>query len=79
MEIRNDSVQVLARHHSDMLHLGTESGAYAMNRVFSSHFNRLQKLDAYTLVPVPGKADRYRTVRATDFKEKFDMQQGVFF
>ncbi|MBC8083273.1 MAG: hypothetical protein H7Z21_08680, partial [Hymenobacter sp.] len=33
VEIRNDSVQVLARHHADMLHLDEQSGAYANDRV----------------------------------------------
>jgi len=78
VEIRNDSVQVLARHHADMLHLDEQSGMYANDKVFSSHFNRLQKLEASTLVPNE-KADKYRTVKVKDFKETFDMQAGVFF
>ncbi|WP_210521039.1 hypothetical protein [Hymenobacter terricola] len=51
MEIRNDSVQVPARHHADMLHLDEQSGTYANEWVFNSHFNRLQKLGARTMVP----------------------------
>ena len=76
VEIRNDSVQVLARHHADMLHLDEQSGAYADDRVFSSHFNRLQKLEARTLVP---NGEKFRTVKVSDFKDKFEMQAGVFF
>jgi transglutaminase-like putative cysteine protease len=76
VEIRNDSVQVLARHHADMLHLDDQSAMYADDRVYSSHFSRLQKLEARTMVPV---ADKYKTVKVTDFKDKFEMQSGVFF
>ncbi|WP_310392725.1 DUF3857 domain-containing protein [Hymenobacter sp.] len=76
VEIRNDSVQVLARHHADMLHLDEQSGAYANDRVFSSHFNRLQKLEARTMVPA---GEKFRTVKVTDFKDKFEVQAGVFF
>jgi transglutaminase-like putative cysteine protease len=78
VEIRNDSVQVLARHHADMLHLDEQSGMYADDRVFSSHFNRLQKLEARTMVPSE-KADRYKNVKVTDFKETFETQAGIFF
>ncbi|MBJ6108618.1 DUF3857 domain-containing protein [Hymenobacter sp. BT523] len=76
VEIRNDSVQVLARHHADMLHLDEQSGAYANDRVFSSHFNRLQKLEARTMVP---NGDKFKAVKVTDFKDKFEIQSGVFF
>ncbi|MBF9219600.1 DUF3857 domain-containing protein [Hymenobacter ruricola] len=76
VEIRNDSVQVLARHHADMLHLDEQSGGYANDRVFSSHFNRLQKLEARTMVPTGG---HFKTVKVTDFKDKFEIQDGIFF
>jgi len=76
VEIRHDSVQVLARHHADMLHLDEQSGVYANDRVFSSHFNRLQKLEARTLVP---NGEKFKTVKVTDFKDKFEMQEGIFF
>jgi len=79
VEIRHDSVQVLARHHHDMLHLGEQSAPYAHDQVFSSHFSRLLKLEARTLVPVPGSADKFRTLRVTDFKNKADLPDGVFF
>ena len=76
VEIRNDSVQVLNRHHADMLHLAEQSGMYANDRVFSSHFNRLQKLEARTLVP---NGEKFKTVKVTEFKDKFEMQSGMFF
>ena len=76
VEFRNDSVQVVARHHADMLHLDEQSGAYADDRVFSSHFNRLQKLEARTMVP---NGEKFRTVKVSEFKDKFEMQAGVFF
>jgi transglutaminase-like putative cysteine protease len=76
VEIRHDSVQVLARHHADMLHLDEQSGMYANDRVFSSHFNRLQKLEARTMVP---SGEKFKPVKVTDFKDKFEMQSGVFF
>ncbi|MBD2770466.1 DUF3857 domain-containing protein [Hymenobacter sp. BT664] len=76
VEIRNDSVQVLARHHADMLHLDEQSATYANDRVYSSHFNRLQKLEARTLVP---NGEKFKTLRVSEFKDKFEMQAGVFF
>ena len=79
VEIRHDSVQVLARHHHDMLHLGEESAGYAYDQVYSSHFSRLQKLEARTLAPVPGSADKFKTLKVTDFKSKADVQAGIFF
>lgn len=79
VELRHDSVQVLARHHHDMLHLGEQSAPYAYDQVFSSHFSRLQKLEARTLAPVPGSPDKFRTLRVTEFKDKADLPDGVFF
>jgi hypothetical protein len=79
VEIRRDSVQVLARHHHDMLHLGEESAGYAYDQVYSAHFSRLQKLEARTLAPVPGTTDKYKTLKVTTFKNKADVQDGIFF
>jgi hypothetical protein len=79
VEIRRDSVQVLAHHFHDMVHLGDHSAPYALDQVYSSHFSKLQKLEARTLVPVPGAADKYKALRVTAFKDKFDVQEGVFF
>lgn len=76
VEIRNDSVQVVAKHHADMLHLDEQSGMYANDRVFSSHFNRLQKLEARTLVP---NGEKFKAVKVSEFKDKFETQAGVFF
>jgi transglutaminase-like putative cysteine protease len=76
VEIRNDSVQVLARHHADMLHLDEQSAMYANDRVYSSHFNRVQKLEARTMVP---NGEKFKTVKVTEFKDKFEIQSGVFF
>ena len=76
VEIRHDSVQVVNRHHADMLHLAEQSGMYANDRVFSSDFNRLQKLEARTLVP---NGEKFKAVKVTDFKDKFETQSGVFF
>jgi transglutaminase-like putative cysteine protease len=76
VEIRNDSVQVLARHHADMLHLDEQSAMYANDKVYSSHFNRLQKLEARTLVPT---GEKYKTVKVTNFKDQFQTQAGIFF
>ncbi|WP_188547338.1 DUF3857 domain-containing protein [Hymenobacter qilianensis] len=76
VEVKGDSVQVLARHHYDMLHLAPQSVAYAPDQVYSSYFNRLQKLEARTLLPANND---YKTVKVTDFKNKFEMRPGVFF
>ncbi|UOQ53275.1 DUF3857 domain-containing protein [Hymenobacter cellulosivorans] len=76
VELKGDSVQVLARHHYDMLHLAPQSALYARDKVYSSHFNRLQKLEARTLVPA---GNDYKALRISDFKEKFEVQEGIFF
>ncbi|MBW3127478.1 DUF3857 domain-containing protein [Hymenobacter profundi] len=74
--LKGDSVQVLTRHHYDMLHLGAQSSMYANDKVYSSHFSRLQKLEAQTMVPV---GNGYKAMKVTSFKEKFEMQPGIFF
>ncbi|ALD20096.1 DUF3857 domain-containing protein [Hymenobacter sp. DG25A] len=76
VEIVGDSVQVLARHHYDMLHLDAQTSMYADDRVYSSLFNRLQKVEARTLVP---NGRDYRAVKVTDFKSKFETQPGIFY
>ena len=76
LELQGDSVLILARHHQDMLHLDAQSVAYANDRVFNSHFSRLQKLEARTMVPA---GNSYKAVKVTDFKEKFELQSGIFY
>ncbi|GAB2770237.1 transglutaminase-like putative cysteine protease [Hymenobacter luteus] len=76
VEVKGDSVQVLARHRYDMLHLGSQSAMYAPDQVYTSHFNRLQKLEARTLLPA---TNDYKPIKVTEFKDKFDIRPGVFF
>ncbi|UOQ65611.1 DUF3857 domain-containing protein [Hymenobacter volaticus] len=76
LELKGDSVMILARHHQDMLHLDAQSVAYASDRAFNSHFSRLQKLEARTMVPA---GNSYKAVKVTDFKEKFELQSGIFY
>ncbi len=76
VEVVRDSVQVVARHHYDLLHLAEQSTGYARDQVYSSHFNRLQSVEAYSLVP-DGKSTRKLKVR--EFRDKFDIRPGVFF
>lgn len=76
VEVKGDSVQVLARHHYDMLHLGPQSAMYAPDQVYSSHFNRLQHIEARTLVPT---GNGYKAIKVSEFKDKFDIRPGIFF
>ncbi|NVO83397.1 transglutaminase-like domain-containing protein [Hymenobacter terrestris] len=76
VEVKGDSVQVLTRHHYDMLHLGPQSAMYAPDQVYSSHFNRLQSIEARTLVPA---GNGYKAIKVTEFKDKFDIRPGIFF
>ncbi|SDY52873.1 DUF3857 domain-containing protein [Hymenobacter psychrophilus] len=76
VEVKGDSVQVLARHHYDMLHLGPQSAMYAPDQVYSSHFNRLQSIEARTLVPA---GNGYKAIKVTEFKDRFDIRPGIFF
>lgn len=76
VEVKGDSVQVLARHRYDMLHLGAQSDMYAPDEVYSSHFNRLQKIEARTLLPA---TNDYKALKVTDFKDQFEVRPGIFF
>lgn len=76
LELRGDSLTVSARHHHDMLHTAEGTAAYASDRVFSSHFSRLQKIEARTLVP---NGTSYRTQKVQQFHEQFEVRPGIFF
>ncbi|WP_400193525.1 DUF3857 domain-containing protein [Hymenobacter sp. B81] len=76
LEPRGDSLVVLARHHHDLLHVAEQSAPYALDRVYSSHFSRLQKIEAKTLVPNGGS---YRTLKVQQFKDQFEVRPGIFF
>jgi len=76
LEMKGDSLQVLARHHYDMLHLAPQSALYALDKVYSSHFNRLQKIEARTLIPA---GNDYKALKVANFKDKFEVQDGIFF
>lgn len=76
LEVRGDSVQMLSRHHYDILHLADQSAGYAMDQVYSSHFDRLQTVEARSLVP-DGRS--FKTIKVKEFKDKFDIRPGVFY
>ncbi|WP_165822115.1 DUF3857 domain-containing protein [Hymenobacter edaphi] len=76
LELRGDSLVVSARHHRDLLHVAQGTGAYAADRVFSSHFSRLQKIEARTMVPA---GSSYRAQKVQQFHEQFEIRPGIFF
>lgn len=76
LELRGDSLAVQARHHHDLLHAAEGTAAYASDRVFSSHFSKLQKIEAKTLVP---NGTSYRTQKVQQFHEQFEIRPGIFF
>ncbi|RTQ49311.1 DUF3857 domain-containing protein [Hymenobacter gummosus] len=76
LELRGDSLVVVGRHHHDLLHVAEGTGAYAADRVFSSHFSKLQKIEAKTLVP---NGTSYRTQKVQHFQDQFEVRPGIFF
>ena len=76
VEVIHDSVQVVARHHSELLHLAEQSAGYALDEVYSSHFNRLLSVQAHAVVP---EGRNGRIVKVKEFKDKFDVRPGVFY
>lgn len=76
LELRGDSLTVSARHHHDLLHAAEGTAGYASDRVFSSHFSKLQKIEARTMVP---NGTSYRTQKVQQFHEQFEVRPGIFF
>jgi transglutaminase-like putative cysteine protease len=76
LEVRGDSLVVQARHHRDLLHAAEGTGGYASDRVFSSHFSKLAKIEAKTLVP---NGTSYRTQKVQQFQDQFEVRPGIFF
>lgn len=76
LDMVGDSIRVVSKHYSDMLHLADKTSNYAINKVYVSHFYKLLKIDARTLIPA-GKS--YKPKKVSDFSEKFEISSGIFY
>ncbi|MEO1049136.1 MAG: transglutaminase-like domain-containing protein [Bacteroidota bacterium] len=76
ISIVGDSLRIVIKHYEEMLHLGENSTVYAKDKVYSSHFSRVDNLVARTLIPVKKK---YKPIPVTDIKESFDSESYVFY
>ncbi len=76
LDLTGDSIRVVSREYSDILHLGDQTAAYTRNKVYLSHFQKLLKIDARTLVPA-GKS--YKAKKVSNYSEKFEISSGIFY
>ena len=74
--IINDSLITTITVYEEILHLGDNTKRFASETIYSSTFNEVSNIEAYTLVP--GKR-KYQKIEVTEFKESFDDDSNVFY
>ncbi|MEN8248069.1 MAG: transglutaminase domain-containing protein [Bacteroidota bacterium] len=74
--IVNDSIKTTITIYEETIHLGDNTTRYAKESVYSSSFNKVSKLKAYTLIPHKKK---YKKLEVEEFKESFDKDSYVFY
>jgi hypothetical protein len=78
IKVEADGIKIYTSHQEEMLMLTTSASLYSERSISSSHFEKLDKIDAKTLVPNEnGKG--YRTYTVSNFKTESDISSGVFY
>lgn len=75
-QLVNDSIVTTINVYEEILHLGENTTRYAINKVFSSDFNEVTEIVAYTLVP---QKKKYEQIDVKEFKKSFDTGSDVFY
>ena len=71
-----DSLVVVLDIYEELLILDDNALHFARDRVYTSSFNTVTEIEAYTLIPDKKK---YKKVPVTEFKESYDKDTYVFF
>lgn len=74
--LQNDTIVCTIEVYSERILLSDNHGIYASDKVYSSSFHDIEKLEAYTLVPDKRK---YQKVEVKEFKESFDKNSDSFY
>lgn len=76
ISVKGDSLRIKSTNYRETVHLNDQSSIYAKNQLYSSSFNKLGEVKAYTLVP---NKNRFKKMAVTDFKETYDKNSSVFY
>ena len=71
-----DSLVVKSKNYQEMVHLGTKSSYFARDQVYSSLFYKIDKIEAYSLIP---NKKKFKKIKVTEYKETFDKNSSIFY
>lgn len=76
IEPNGDSLRVTEHHKEEILYLKDNGEGLAMNRIYGSHFEKVEKMQARTLV---WEKSRYKKVAVSDFQKKKNQDNSIFY
>lgn len=76
IDLAGDSISISAVIYEDLLHLNERANIMAKNKIYTSHFIKVDKLKARTLVP---NKNKYKALYVNNYKEMNEDSEGIFY
>ncbi|MFW5886264.1 MAG: DUF3857 domain-containing protein [Bacteroidota bacterium] len=76
IDINKGDFEIVSGYYKDVLHLQDLSKGMASDKVYSTHFAKLDKIEALSLVPNKGK---YKKLKVNTFNKKNEQSSGIFY
>jgi transglutaminase-like putative cysteine protease len=76
IDLIQDSVVVIVEEQEEKIHLNEQSKGLIEDKFYEFHFNEIISVEAKTLLP---EGRSYQEIAVTEFQEKYEEQEGVFF
>jgi hypothetical protein len=76
IDFEGDTVSVIHTEYEDLLFLTDRATGLASQKAYESHFSKLEKIDAFTLVP---NGKRYKKMKVEYFKKEKESSSGIFY
>lgn len=76
IDFEGDTVATLHTEYEDLLFLTDRSIGLANQKAYESYFSKIEKIDAFTLVP---NGKRYKKMKVEYFKKEKESSAGIFY
>lgn len=76
IDFEGDTVSVIHTEYEDLLFLTDRAAGLASQKAYESHFSKLEKIEAFTLVP---NGNKYKKMKVEYFKKEKESSSGIFY
>ncbi len=76
IDFEGDTVSILHTEYEDLLFLTDRATGLASQKAYESYFSKIEKIEAFTLVP---NGNKYKKMKVEYFKKEKESSSGIFY